>query len=154
MIKIEQIVLALNYALMLEKMKKGIEANAQILHFLEKGESNDFDKFGKGIPDWKTLIDYYQKNREKIEHALQNGYRISFLTKGALKNLLKIKFDLQEGKDFFDKGHYIDDLHLTETDLNMLESIIARNWTIKRKSSGENKVQIVTIELTYKPANV
>ncbi|MDF2856299.1 MAG: hypothetical protein K0Q87_2150 [Neobacillus sp.] len=140
----EKVKLALNYALMLEMIKaKGLDQQA-IITLLNEGEEADFENFGEGIPTWKTLIDYYRINKNKFHLALKEGYEITFLTKGALKSLLRIKFGMKEGEDFIDTGEFLDQVKITNEDLDALQGVISKNWTIVKEEG-------IKIELTYKP---
>jgi hypothetical protein len=142
--------LALNHALMIEMIRKHGYSNGDLLALLEKGSSDEFAPFGEGIPDWQTLIDFYRMNTEKMTNAIQSGYRISFLTKGALKSLLGIKFDLQENADFEDSGVSVENLTLSTNQLNELQEVISCNWKIIEESQNEG-MHHLKIELTYKP---
>jgi hypothetical protein len=142
--------LALNHALMIEMIRKHGYSNGEILSLLEKGISEEFTTFGEGIPDWQTLIDFYRMNTEKVTNAIQSGYRITFLTKGALKSLLGIKFDLQENTDFADSGVSVENLTLSTHQLNELQEVISCNWQIVEESQREG-IHHLKIELTYKP---
>jgi hypothetical protein len=140
----EKVKLALNYALMLEMIKaKGFD-NTSIIALLNEGDEEVFESIGEGIPTWKTLIDYYHINKDKCQRALKEGYEITFLTKGALKSLLRIKFGMKEGVDFIDTGEFLDQVNLTNENLEALKGVISKNWTIVQEET-------IKIELTYKP---
>ncbi|MBS4205215.1 hypothetical protein [Lederbergia citrea] len=140
----EKVKLALNYALMIEMACKYGYGDLEFLQLLENREVHKLQEIGEGIPDWETLIDYYHDHREKIEEAIQTGYQITFLTKGALKSLLKIKFSLVENQHFLDAGDYLDEVDLSNEALEELRGMLAENWTIV-----DNAKSNVSIELTY-----
>jgi len=123
--------IALNYALMLEIIRESGRSNDEIIELLDQENSELFDVFGDGIPEWQTLIDYYHKNKEIIKNALYEEYEITFLTKGALKSLLRIKYGLAEGTDFQDNGEVLDNVKLSSEQLHSLQTIIAKNWIVK-----------------------
>lgn len=140
--------IALNYALMLEMIRESGRSNDEIIELLEQGNSGLFDELGEGIPDWQTLIDYYHKNKEVLTSALYEEYEITFLTKGALKSLLKIKYHLAEGADFQDNGEVLNNIKLSSEQIQSLRTIIAKNWTIHEinKMDGQDN-QLLRIEL-------
>jgi hypothetical protein len=137
---------------MFEMIRNAGLSNEEIISLIEKGDSKLLKKFGDETLDWQTLIEYYQKNKLKCQQALIDGYEITFLTKGALKSLLKIKYNLCEGKDFLDAGDYLDKVKLSDLDLQSLKFILSKNWTIveKKGCSYENH-HVIKIELTNKP---
>ncbi|CAH2714865.1 hypothetical protein BACCIP111895_02041 [Neobacillus rhizosphaerae] len=148
----EKVKLALNYALMLEMMKAKGFNNATIVALLNKGDEEILESNGEGIPTWKTLVDYYHLNKEKCHQALRGEYEISFLTKGALKSLLSIKFGMEEGKDFVDTGEFLDQVKITSENLEALREVMAKNWTIiLQEENIDQDTQMIKIELTHKP---
>lgn len=142
--------IALNYALMIEMIRMHDVTNEEMISLLNSGNSKSFEKFGEGIPDWQTLIDFYQQNKEKISSVINDNYQITFLTKGALKSLLKFKYRLEEDKDFQDSGQHLYNVNISTDALNSLKLKIAKNWTIidENKTNGQHTVKI---ELTHKP---
>lgn len=148
----EKLKLALNYALMLEMLKAKEFSNSTIVALLNEGNEELLESFGEGIPTWKTLIDYYHSNKDMFHNALKHGYEIGFLTKGALKSLLSIKFGMKEGEDFTDTGEFLKGVTITGDQLQALRSMIAKNWTIvPRTEDTEEDIHIVDIELTHRP---
>ena len=148
----EKVKLALNYALMLEMIKAKEFSGPTIVALLNEGNEELLESIGEGIPSWKTLVDYYHSNKEKFHLALKHGYEIGFLTKGALKSLLSIKFGMKEGEDFLDTGEYLKGVKMTGNHLQELRDTIATNWTIVPKEENtEIDIHIIDIELTYKP---
>ncbi|MDQ1144571.1 hypothetical protein QE429_001398 [Bacillus sp. SORGH_AS 510] len=147
----EKVKLALNYALMLEMMKaKGFD-NPTIVDLLNEGNEEKLESIGEGIPSWKTMVDFYQGNKEKCHQAITSGYEFSFMTKGSLKSLLAIKFGMKEGEDFIDKGEFLDQVSMTSENLQVLQDMISKNWTIVEQESSVQDKHLLKIELTYKP---
>jgi hypothetical protein len=149
---VEKVKLALNYSLMLEMIKAKGYASTTIVELLDEGDEEILGSFGDGIPTWKTLVDYYYMDKEKFHKALKEGYEITFLTKGALKSLMSIKFGMKEGVDFVDTGESLDQVKITSDNLESLRGVISKNWTIVLEDEKINeKTYLVKIELTYKP---
>jgi len=148
----DKVKLALNYGLMLEMMKaKGLD-NDSIAALLYEGNEEVLEGFGEGIPTWKTLADYYQLNKVKVAQAIKEGFEMSFLTKGALKSLLTIKFAMKEGEDFVDTGEFLDHVKITSNNLQSLREVIAKNWSIVLLEEDlAQEVHVVKIELAHKP---
>lgn len=148
----EKVKLALNYGLMLEMMKAKEFSNPTIAALLSEGKEELLESIGEGIPSWQTMVDYYRLNKDKCHQALHEGYEFSFLTKGALKSLLAIKFGMKEGEDFVDTGEFLDTVKMTSTNLQILREMIAKNWTIIfQEENIDEDVHLLKIELTHKP---
>ncbi|WP_059172520.1 hypothetical protein [Bacillus sp. FJAT-27445] len=139
--------LALNHALMIEMVRSNGVQDSEILKMVENGNSTEFERFGEGIPDWQTLIDFYNNNPEKIRSAILKGYRITFLTKGALKSLLGIKFGLERDVEFRDGGFYLDQVKLSGNQLNELKEIISANWQVieEHQTDGMYELKIALV---------
>lgn len=148
----EKIKLALNHALMLEMIRAKGFSNPTIVALLSKKNVELLESIGEGIPSWTTLVDYYHMNQDKFHMALREGYEISFLTKGALKSLLAIKFEMKEGVDFVDTGEFLDKVKFSSDNLQALREVISKNWSIVvlEEDSEQDRI-VVKIELTYKP---
>ena len=148
----EKVKLALNYALMIEMLKAKEFSGPTIVALLNEGNEELLDSIGEGIPSWKTLVDYYHQNKAKFHQAIKEGYEITFLTKGALKSLLSIKFSMNEGEDFVDTGEFLDEVKITSDNLKVLRDVISKNWTIVMLDGNiEQDTYRVKIELTHKP---
>ncbi|WP_066258456.1 hypothetical protein [Neobacillus drentensis] len=148
----EKVKLALNYALMLEMMKAKGFNNSTIVALLNKGDEELLESIGEGIPTWKAMVDYYNGNKVKCHQAIKSGYEFSFLTKGALKSLLSIKFGMKEGEDFVDTGEFLNTVKMTGENLQTLREMISKNWTIVLQDEDkEQDMYLLKIELTFKP---
>ncbi|RDU36059.1 hypothetical protein DRW41_15845 [Neobacillus piezotolerans] len=134
--------LALNHALMIEMVRSNGVQDSEFLQMLENGNSAGFERFGEGIPDWQTLIDFYNGDPDKLRNAIQTGYRITFLTKGALKSLLGIKFGLERDVAFRDGGYYLDQVKLSGNQLKELKEIISANWEIIEENQNDSMYEL------------
>lgn len=140
--------IAQNYAMMLERLRSNGLSNEKILSILEKEDVARLSQYGNGMPNWETLIEFYKNNKEVLISALTEGYKVTFLTKGVLKRLLELKYGLVEIGDYIDTGAGLDELLISENDLNSLKSIISNNWKIIEKAKENNDGKyLVKIEL-------
>lgn len=133
----------LNYAIMIEQVKSKGTNEERILQALQKREIALFELAGKGLPNWETLIQYYDENPEKVEKIIRDDYTITFLTKGTLKRLLFIKYQLKEGVDFEDKGESLQMITLLNTDFSVFSTILADNWEIDKKEQNGQYVSFI-----------
>ncbi|HWJ79939.1 MAG TPA: hypothetical protein VNR61_17900 [Niallia sp.] len=138
---------ALNYAIMLEQVKQKGYSKDVILQAFDRNNLSFFKKCGNGIPDWETLLNFYENNEEVIKGIIEDNYEITFLTKGTLKRLLLIKYGLLEGSDYEDEGEKLITLQLAKEDFSLFSSMLAKNWTIVVLEENRHNV-IFNIELT------
>lgn len=120
---------ALNYAIMLEQVKSKGYKEEEIIQALERKNLVFFQSCGNGLPDWETLFTYYEKNRAGVKDILADDYEITFLTKGTLKRLLSLKYQLVEGKGYEDRGEVLGTMTLSKESFHQFAKIIAKNWT-------------------------
>ncbi|WP_312094890.1 hypothetical protein [Niallia sp.] len=120
---------ALNYAIMLELVKSKGYKEEEILQALERKDLVFFQSCGNGLPDWETLFTYYEKNKPGVKAIIADDYEITFLTKGTLKRLLLLKYQLVEGKDFEDRGEILGTITLPKEFFHSFTTIVAKNWT-------------------------
>ena len=120
---------ALNYAIMLELVKSKGYKEEGIIQALERKDLAFFQSCGNGLPDWETLFAYYEENKTGVKAIIADDYEITFLTKGTLKRLLLLKFQLVEGRDFEDQGETLGTITLPKESFHSFTTILAKNWT-------------------------
>ncbi len=120
---------ALNYAIMLEQVKSNGYKEEAIIQALESKDLIFFQSCGNALPDWETLFSYYEKNKTSVKAIIADEYEITFLTKGTLKRLLSLKYQLVEGRDFEDRGEVLGTITLSKESFHSFTSILAKNWT-------------------------
>ncbi|MCB5238274.1 hypothetical protein AB1L07_15635 [Niallia alba] len=120
---------ALNFAIMLEQVKEKGFMEEEIIQALETDDFVFFENCGNGLPDWETLFSYYKENRAGVKAIISDDYEITFLTKGALKRLLLLKYQLVEGRDYEDRGEILGTITLSKESFQQFTKIVAKNWT-------------------------
>ncbi|HEO8420159.1 hypothetical protein [Niallia sp. FSL W8-0635] len=120
---------ALNFAIMLEQVKSKGYQEEEIIQALEKKDLVFFQSCGNGLPNWETLFTYYEKNRAGVKDILADDYEITFLTKGTLKRLLSLKYQMVEGRGFEDRGEVLGTMTLSKESFQQFAKILAKNWT-------------------------
>lgn len=121
---------ALNYAIMIEQVKQKGYRESDIIQALENKDMEFFEECGSGLPNWEALHTYYVNNEDAVRDLIAGDYEITFLTKGALKRLLNIKYSLMEGRDYEDRGEVLANITLEKSAFPFLSSVLAKNWTI------------------------
>lgn len=120
---------ALNFAIMLEQVKEKGFMEEEIIQALETDDFVFFKNCGNGLPNWDTLFSYYKENRAGVKAIISDDYEITFLTKGALKRLLLLKYQLVEGRDYEDRGEILGTITLSKESFQQFTKIVAKNWT-------------------------
>jgi len=144
----EKAKVTINIAIMIEELRKQGVSNDEMIGLLHKGDPKNFDKYGKGFPDWESFIGFYEKNQEHAVKAIEEEYCLTFLTKGSLQTLLRIKFDLQAESDYQVHEKYLDEVKLTTENFTLLKSLLAPNWVIDKEFIEQEKgVHVFRIEL-------
>lgn len=81
--------------------------------------------------DYKDLLDQTDKKMDLFKKALTNNYAISYLTINGLKNLLRLKFNVTEEKDYTLSSQRLDDLIVTSDQLKTIETLIGSVWRVE-----------------------
>lgn len=112
---------ALNFAIMLEQVKaKGFKEEA-VSKALETEDFAFFQNCGNGLPDWQTLFSYYKDNKASVKAIMQDDYEITFLTKGTLKRLILLKYQLVEGETMRTAANQLELLHCRRNPFSNLQ---------------------------------
>lgn len=140
--------IAINYAIMIERLRsQGVE-NSQIINALKEGNYEYLNHFGNGMPDWETLGGLYNKDVEAFKNLLENGYQVRFLTKGSLMTLLRLKYGIEVEKDYVDAGEAIEGIQLSPEAIQEVKAFLALNWKLSTYvSDDEPAITKVRIEL-------
>lgn len=139
----------LNYAIMIEQVKKEGKKENEILLALQNGDTYFFESCGKGLPDWETLLAYYQTNKEKLIQVVEGDYKIAFLTKGTLKRWVMLKFNLIEGRNYEDEGEMLTNFKLLKKEFQTFQSILSDNWQIAGEQEKDGNIMF-HLELAYR----
>lgn len=146
-----QVRIAINYAIMIERLRnEGVE-NSQLMTILKEENYEFLNQFGKGMPDWETLVKLFKQNEEDFDRILNKGYHIKFLTKGSLMTLLRLKYGIEVEKDYVDKETAIEGIVLSQEAVNIIKNTLAPNWkltTYVDEKDGLSKVRIELLKST------
>ncbi|MEH6937839.1 hypothetical protein V7056_08245 [Bacillus sp. JJ664] len=141
-----QLRIAINYAIMIERLRsEGVENN-QLITVLKEENYEFLNQFGKGMPDWEALVDLFKQSEEEFQRILNEGYHIKFLTKGSLMTLLRLKYGIEVEKDYDDKGTAIEGIILSSEAVETVKNTLAPNWKLSTYVD-EKDISKVRIEL-------
>lgn len=142
-----QIRIAINYAIMIERLRnEGVE-NSQLITILEEENYEFLNQLGKGMPDWETLISLFKQSEDDFKRILNEGYQIKFLTKGSLMTLIRLKYGIEVEKDYDDKGTAIEGMILSNEAVETIKNTLALNWKLTTYVDEKDGISKVRIEL-------
>jgi len=94
--------------------------------------------------DFQTLIELHEKDANRFHSILFDGYEVKFITINGLKNLLKLKFDINEEMyELTEQG--IAKLIVDKDTLASIKQIMSSNWKVQEKASDGNKEISITL---------
>lgn len=91
------------------------------LSFLEKLKSNF---------DFNELLKLYEQDSYTFKSILTDGYTVKFITMRGLQNLLKMKFDKINERDYQLVDNGISYLTIEKSDYPTLKQMLSKNWGI------------------------
>jgi len=142
-----QIRIAINYAIMIERLRsEGVE-NSQLITILKEENYEFLNQFGKGMPDWEALVNLFNQSEDDFQRILNEGYHIKFLTKGSLMTLLRLKYGIEVEKDYDDNGTAIEGIILANEAVETLKNTLAPNWKLTTYVDEKDGLSKVRIEL-------
>ncbi|MFP7478822.1 hypothetical protein [Terribacillus saccharophilus] len=100
--------------------------------------------------EWSTIKDSYPKadpemlqtQKSKLTSALQEGYSISFPTFNGVRNLLHLRFGLEEGKDYAVDDKSVQGLKADEATAAVLRTMFEPLWKVEANSGQLSIIHI------------
>ncbi|HLS22636.1 MAG TPA: hypothetical protein VK037_01825 [Pseudogracilibacillus sp.] len=103
---------------------------------LEKVRNKEVESFKKYNDRFDFTVLYELEDAGVLADVLKKGYEVKFLTFTGLVNVLKLKFNREEGVDYEAEDFTITNLQLEEEELEVLKQIVSKNWIVSRNRSG------------------
>jgi len=103
---------------------------------LEKVRNKEVESFKKYNDRFDFTVLYELEDAGVLADVLKKGYQVKFLTFTGLVNVLKLKFNREEGVDYEAEDFTITNLQLEEEELEVLKQIVSKNWIVSRNRSG------------------
>lgn len=139
--------IAINYAIMIERLRsEGVE-NSQLITVLKEENYEFLNQFGKGMPDWEALVKLFNQSEDDFQRILNEGYHIKFLTKGSLMTLLRLKYGIEAEKNYDDKGTALEGIILANEAVETIKNTLAPNWKLTTYVDEKDGLSKVRIEL-------
>ncbi|AMQ07719.1 hypothetical protein [Sporosarcina psychrophila] len=118
---------------------------------LDRLEQKDIDSWKNLKPsfDFSELIKLYDQNPSTFSSILSDGYTVKFITMKGLQNLLNMKFDKIEERDYQLTGNGISHLTIEEGVYPALKQLLSSNWVIQELSehNASEPTQLISILL-------
>lgn len=131
-------------AYLIETLRNNGLSNEEIVSKLKTGDVESWQEFHEQF-DFNELLPLANQDIDQFKEMLDHGYQVKFVTFNGLKNLLHMRFDKVQDKDYdvMEKG--INNLALNQEQLVSVKQMLSGNWVIVEEKDGNNSV--VRIEL-------
>lgn len=128
----------------IETLRANGIADEAILEKAQAGEVEEFAHYNEKF-DFTILSDLAKAGR--LEKIITDGYEVTFLTFTGLVNILKLKYNKIEEKDFKVKDYTVSELQLADEELATLTQLLSPNWTLTKLTSGVTISPIATPQI-------
>lgn len=131
---------------MIETLRNHNLSDDELLILLEKKDIAFSEKIKSNF-DFDELLKLYERSPIAFKSILFGGYTIKFITINGLKNLLKIKFDKIDERDYKILDNGISHLTIEENSYPILKQMLSRNWMIQNvtEKNGNQSTRIINI---------
>ncbi|MEI4769090.1 hypothetical protein WAX74_05370 [Psychrobacillus sp. FJAT-51614] len=121
-------------AILIEILRSNGVSNNEILQQLER---KDIQSWETDYPNnnFHSLFSLFEEDKNKFESILQEGYTVKFVTRNGLKNLLKLKYQKIDERDFELLENGIKHLEIDEQQLSSLKQLLSINWVIQEDTN-------------------
>lgn len=117
---------------------KGV-SNEELLAKVEAGDISSWSEYNSNF-DFNELVELYNHDPEAFKSILEDGYSVKFVTLPGLKNLLKLKYDMLEERDYQPTETGISGLQVDENQYAAIKQMLSKNWKIEELASDGKKV--------------
>lgn len=124
---------------------KGL-TDEMILQKIEAEDIESFQQYDERF-DFTGLLTLHESG--SLERILREGYEVTFLTFTGLVNILQLKFNKIENKDYVVKDYTISQLKLTDTDRKTIEQMLSPNWSLTNNDEIVTIFPVVTPKMKY-----
>ncbi|NUU78704.1 hypothetical protein [Paenibacillus xylanilyticus] len=125
-----EIKLSQSTAIRLEQARGKGMSDAAILRAIQAKDVAAFDAVSEEDYKYDEFFSYADEHGENLEAAVQDGYRITFNTRGGLGIWVEKAFGLQPDRDFTVGEGIVTGLKLNPEQAEVLAKRLASNWVI------------------------
>ncbi|MBS4210353.1 hypothetical protein [Bacillus sp. FJAT-50079] len=140
----ECIKISLPTAYMIETLRHHGVSDQELLQQTEKKDVSPWKGFNTNF-DFNELVELSEKN--DFRSIIQDGYTIKFVTIKGLQNLLRLKFNQLEERNYHLTEKGIAELVLDQPQYKTLKQMLSPNCMIRENSLDAEGKTSITIEL-------
>ena len=123
-------------AYMIETLRSNGISDSELLTQLELKDLSFLEKLKSNF-DFNELLKLYEQDPSNFKSILTDGYTVKFITMKGLQNLLKMKFDKINERDYQLVDNLISYLTIEEAAYPALKQILSKNWVIQELSEQD-----------------
>ncbi|SOC40884.1 hypothetical protein [Ureibacillus acetophenoni] len=126
-------------AFIIETVRSNGVSNEELI---QKTLNKDVDTWKVFSKDFKfeRLIELAE-DEEAFKSIIGEGYKVSFVTRNGLKNLMRLKFQITESDYEQVENGYLN-LEISDEQLAGIKQFISGNWNIQEIERNESKVKV------------
>ena len=140
--------ISMREAFLIETLRSNGVSNEDILAKLEQGDVQNWETTYPNN-EFSALIKLYEEDKTAFQSILLDGYSVKFVTMNGLKNLLRMKYNLLEERDYVQTENGIAQLKIEEPQYTSLKQLLSINWTIHEHAneSNDSTSKLISIQL-------
>lgn len=119
-------------AYMIEALRSNGVSDEELMSQLEKRDTTHWQHITPNF-DFSELLPLYEKDPATFSRILASGYTVKFITKKGLQNLLKFKFDKEEGQDYEAVENGVVHLTMADEQYATLKQLLSQNWILQKQ---------------------
>lgn len=133
-------------AYMIETLRNHNLSDDELLTRLEKKDVAFFESLKSNF-DFNELLKLYEQDPITFKSILLDGYSVKFITFKGLQNLLKIKFDKIDERDYKLLDNGISHLTIEETAYPILKQMLSKNWVVQNltEENSNQSTKLISI---------
>lgn len=118
-------------AYMIELLKNHPYTFEQVKHYIENDELHILtDTYNIDAASLKVLLN---ENKQEMEQAFAGDYQVKFVTINGLKNLLRMRFQINEDRyELLPEGNGLQDLQVDSITEQLIRGMLSSNWKVER----------------------
>jgi len=133
-------------AYLIETLRSNGVSNDELLNQIRQQDISPWEKVKPNF-DFTGLINLYEQDPKAFASILSDGYTVKFITMNGLKNLLKMKFDKIEERDFQLTDNGVSHLKVDEVIYPALKQMLSKNWIIHELPEHDSSHSIREISI-------
>ncbi|GLC89101.1 hypothetical protein [Lysinibacillus piscis] len=113
----------------------------EILKALRKGDVSSWQEKA-GEDDFAEIQALFQESEQSFLDAYNGHYRIKYVTLPGLRNLLRLRFGLEEGKNFQVLDTGVQHVTCDEETAQQIQQMLSTNWSFVKQADGTYSITV------------